>query len=95
MPKKSGSKYCHVNAFVVNNKNGQIFKKSFKFKVSEQLTDKERFNLMFSFIQFIERQIVLFDAIEDSSGQNLFFIQIQNLKIQFICIASMDLKKYH
>ena len=28
---------------------------------------KERFDLIFSFIQFIERQIVLFDAIEDSA----------------------------
>ena len=42
MPKKPDSKYCHVNAFVVNKKDGQTFKKSFKFKVSEQLTDKER-----------------------------------------------------
>ncbi len=46
MPKKSGSKYCHVNAFVVNNKNGQIFKKSFKFKVSERLSDNERWEIL-------------------------------------------------
>ena len=36
-------------------------------KYCVDLNDKERLNLIFSFIQFIERQIVLFDAIEDSA----------------------------
>ena len=40
---------------------------SFFKKYCVDLNDKERLNLIFSFIQFIERQIVLFDAIEDSA----------------------------
>ncbi len=40
---------------------------SFFDKYCIELSDKERHDLMFSFIQFIERQIVLFDAIEDSA----------------------------
>ena len=40
---------------------------SFFKKYCFDLNDEERLNLIFSFIQFIERQIVLFDAIEDSA----------------------------
>jgi phosphoenolpyruvate carboxylase len=32
--------------------------------------EKERLNLMFSFIQYVERQVVLFDALEDASYKN-------------------------
>ena len=51
-----------------NEKKSPLFiVESFFDKYCVELTDKERLNLMFSFIQFIERQIVLFDAIEDSA----------------------------
>ncbi len=36
-------------------------------KYNEHPTSKEKFDLLFNFIQYIERQIVLFDAVEDAS----------------------------
>jgi len=36
-------------------------------KYQENPTEKEKINLLFRFIQYIERQVVLFDAIEDAS----------------------------
>ena len=51
-----------------NKKKSPLFiVESFFNKYCNELNYKERINLMFSFIQFIERQIVLFDAIEDSA----------------------------
>ena len=51
-----------------NEKKSPLFiVESFFDKYCVEFTDKERLNLLFSFIQFIERQIVLFDAIEDSA----------------------------
>ena len=59
------SEHCKSN---YSQKKSPLFiVESFFDKYCDELTDKERFNLMFSFIQFIERQIVLFDAIEDSA----------------------------
>ena len=39
----------------------------FASKYLDNATEQERINLMFRFIQYIERQIVLFDAIEDAA----------------------------
>ncbi len=36
-------------------------------KYAPELSEKERFDLLFRFIQYIERQVVLFDAIEDAA----------------------------
>lgn len=36
-------------------------------KYQRDIPEEERYNLLFRFIQYIERQVVLFDAIEDSS----------------------------
>ena len=36
-------------------------------KYAEDLNDKQRLDLLFRFIQYIERQVVLFDAIEDAA----------------------------
>ena len=36
-------------------------------KYEEEISEKERINLLFKFIQYIERQVVLFDAIEDAA----------------------------
>ena len=47
---------------------------SFFSKYCEDYTNKERISLLFRFIQYIERQVVLFDAIEDAS-----FNEINNL----------------
>ena len=47
---------------------------NFFSKYCEDYTNKERISLLFRFIQYIERQVVLFDAIEDAS-----FNEINNL----------------
>jgi len=44
----------------------QIINHFFK-KYQEEPTEKEKTDLLFRFIQFIERQVVLFDAIEDAA----------------------------
>jgi len=59
------SEYCKSS---YSEKKSPLFiVESFFDKYCVELADKERLNLLFSFIQFIERQIVLFDAIEDSA----------------------------
>ena len=59
------SQHCKSN---YSKKKSPLFiVESFFDKYCVELNNKERIDLMFSFIQFIERQIVLFDAIEDSA----------------------------
>tara|TARA_A100001011_G_scaffold298280_1_gene311203 strand:- start:3940 stop:6510 length:2571 start_codon:yes stop_codon:yes gene_type:complete len=57
----------HCKSSYSNKKSPLFIVESFFDKYCVELSDKERLNLLFSFIQFIERQIVLFDAIEDSA----------------------------
>ena len=47
-------------------KNPTEIVEAFFNKYQENPTEEEKINLLFRFIQYIERQIVLFDAIEDS-----------------------------
>lgn len=50
----------------------------FEYYVNKYLpeaTEEEKINLMFRFIQYIERQVVLFDAVEDAA-----FTKINNMK---------------
>ncbi|MDT0690599.1 phosphoenolpyruvate carboxylase [Salegentibacter sp. F188] len=49
------------------NKNPSEIVESFFKKYHENPSEEEKNNLLFRFIQFIERQVVLFDAIEDAS----------------------------
>lgn len=51
-----------------------IIKKFFR-DYTPQATREEQFNLLFGFIQYIERQVVLFDSIEDAA-----FAEINDLK---------------
>lgn len=51
-----------------------IIKKFFK-EYTPQATKEEQFDLLFGFIQYIERQVVLFDSIEDAA-----FAEINDLK---------------
>ncbi len=44
---------------------------SFFSKYQQYIKDADRFHLLFRFIQYIERQVVLFDAIEDSAFSKL------------------------
>ncbi len=57
----------HCKSYYNKKKSPLFIVESFFNKYCNELNYKERINLMFSFIQFIERQIVLFDAIEDSA----------------------------
>jgi phosphoenolpyruvate carboxylase len=45
----------------------RYYRKSFFKKYVPDIDHREQINRMFRFIQYIERQVVLFDAIEDSS----------------------------
>ncbi|HMG88726.1 MAG TPA: phosphoenolpyruvate carboxylase [Chryseolinea sp.] len=51
-----------------------IIKKFFK-EYTPQATREEQFDLLFGFIQYVERQVVLFDSIEDAA-----FAEINDLK---------------
>ena len=57
----------HCKSLYNEKKSPLFIVESFFYKYCAEFTDNEKINLMFSFIQFIERQIVLFDAIEDSA----------------------------
>ncbi len=48
----------------------RIIKRFFENNTS-QTNEKERLNLLFRFVQYAERQVVLFDAIEDASFERL------------------------
>ena len=50
-----------------SNKSPKFIVESFFEKHLPNLDDKNRIDLLFKFIQFIERQVVLFDAIEDAA----------------------------
>ncbi len=61
------------NGFKNRSEPREIIENFFS-KYCEDYTNKERISLLFRFIQYIERQVVLFDAIEDAS-----FNEINNL----------------
>ncbi|QYA26552.1 phosphoenolpyruvate carboxylase [Gramella sp. MT6] len=50
-----------------NNENPSQIVERFFDKYGENPTEEEKIDLLFRFIQYIERQVVLFDAIEDAS----------------------------
>ena len=54
------------NGFKLNQSPTEIVD-TFVSKYMNQATDEQKTSLMFRFIQYIERQIVLFDAIEDAA----------------------------
>ncbi|WP_224490407.1 phosphoenolpyruvate carboxylase [Robertkochia flava] len=57
---------CCEQGFQDNHNPEQIVNSFFK-KYFEHPSESDRFSLMFRFIQYIERQVVLFDAIEDAA----------------------------
>ena len=68
-------------------------------KYCEGYTKEQRISLLFRFIQYIERQVVLFDAIEDASFREINNIDgvgtLRNLKEEFETNYSRDeLHKY-
>ncbi|EKF55999.1 phosphoenolpyruvate carboxylase [Galbibacter marinus] len=54
------------NGYEENQNPSQIVERFFK-KYYDKPSEEERFDLLFRFIQYIERQVVLFDAIEDAT----------------------------
>ncbi|MFL9836114.1 phosphoenolpyruvate carboxylase [Flavobacterium sp. ST-75] len=57
------------------NKSPQQIFDSFIEKYQQDSTEKEKIDLMFRFIQYVERQVVLFDAIEDAA-----FVSLHNME---------------
>lgn len=56
----------------INNKLSPVeIIENFFTKYQQYIKDADRFHLLFRFIQYIERQVVLFDAIEDSAFSKL------------------------
>ena len=55
-----------IKGFSMDKNPREIVDNFFK-KQQENFSEEEKINLLFRFIQFIERQVVLFDAIEDAS----------------------------
>jgi phosphoenolpyruvate carboxylase len=54
-----------------NGKSPDEIFNAFTEKYLQDTTEKERIDLMFRFIQYVERQVVLFDAIEDAAFDTL------------------------
>jgi phosphoenolpyruvate carboxylase len=54
-----------------NGKSPEAIFNEFADKYMIDATEQEKIDLMFRFIQYVERQIVLFDAIEDAAFSNL------------------------
>ena len=56
------------------NMDPESIVESFFSQYCKEYSEKDKFSLLFKFIQYVERQIVLFDAIEDAA-----FPEINNL----------------
>ncbi len=61
----------HVEDGISNKLSPVEIIESFFTKYQQYIKDADRFHLLFRFIQYIERQVVLFDAIEDSAFSKL------------------------
>ena len=62
-----------IEGYQKNKNPSEIVEFFFKTYLKES-NQKERIDLLFNFIQYIERQVVLFDAIEDAGPILLFAI---------------------
>ena len=71
----------------------------FSDKYLDKPTEQERIDLLFRFIQYIERQVVLFDAIEDASFSIIHNMEgkgtLRNSKEQAASEGKMDLLKLY
>ncbi len=54
-----------------NNKSPKQILDAFSEKYLQDYTEEQKIDLMFRFIQYVERQVVLFDAIEDAAFDTL------------------------
>jgi phosphoenolpyruvate carboxylase len=60
------SEICE-KGFAIDKNPSEIVHKFFERFVEKDKTEEEKVDLLFRFIQYIERQVVLFDAVEDAS----------------------------
>ncbi|HEY1025134.1 MAG TPA: phosphoenolpyruvate carboxylase [Sphingobacteriaceae bacterium] len=81
----------HCEEGVKNETSPEVIIETFFAGNEKYAKDTDRFDLLFHFIQYIERQVVLFDAIEDSSFQKLNFEDISSLR-PILLRASSDPK---
>jgi phosphoenolpyruvate carboxylase len=63
------SKYCQQG--FESNLNPQEIIDSFFVKYTDSETEESKISLLFKFIQYIERQVVLFDAVEDAAYETI------------------------
>jgi phosphoenolpyruvate carboxylase len=63
------SKYCQQG--FESNLNPQEIIGSFFAKYTDYKTEENKISLLFKFIQYIERQVVLFDAVEDAAYETI------------------------
>ena len=57
----------HCKTCFDSNKSPKLIVETFFDKHLPYIKEKDKYDLLFRFIQFIERQVVLFDAIEDAA----------------------------
>ena len=57
----------HCKTCFDSNKSPKFIVETFFDKHLPYINEKDKYDLLFRFIQFIERQVVLFDAIEDAA----------------------------
>ncbi len=62
---------AHVEEGISKKQSPVEIIENFFDKYQQYIKDADRFHLLFRFIQYIERQVVLFDAIEDSAFSKL------------------------
>ena len=68
--------------------------KTFFKDYTPQATREEQFNLLFGFIQYIERQVVLFDSIEDAAFADVNDLNGKGTVSELLArVASEDLQR--
>ena len=87
------------NAGYKNKKDPKSIVNTFFNKYCDNYTEKEKIGLLFRFIQYVERQVVLFDAIEDAAFSEINNMDgvgtLRNLKEQGESTnKKIELKKY-
>ncbi|MGY4383318.1 phosphoenolpyruvate carboxylase [Pedobacter sp. UYP24] len=75
-------KFCEEG--VVNHETPQNIITAFFKKYTQHNTNKDIIDLLFRFIQYIERQVVLFDAVEDASFNKLNADDEENALLSYL-----------
>ncbi|WP_245558388.1 phosphoenolpyruvate carboxylase [Fulvivirga imtechensis] len=65
----------HLEEGFAKNKSPKEIVESFMGQYTTYTTQEEKFNLLFRFIQYAERQVVLFDALEDAAFEHIHDIK--------------------